>query len=337
MKVGSAPRRQPHWKRRFAAVSVSVLLVSWLPVGTWEDRTLLVLPLEQHSKTLDQGSCIGFPSASLSRPKFFMEDGAGKEYLELFHNQSRGSSRRKRLLKVRFVLYDLATKQCRPLYYHIHKNGGSTMNIQSTDSLTGIGTVQAYYTPRENQLGRDRFENETMCILKEARDERKVMPVFTFVRDPVTRFLSSVGQALKLNQLGSCTKGTTRKDSLALLDCVLTRIQVTQQYLDEHLEPQIFELYHGMMGLDLRVHVMDMNAIDIVLQTILGLPVDHIQASRRKNKGSVVAGYNMSISILTPKLVERICSIYRMDVLFLQETNMTSLSTKCSAFLPSLV
>ena len=116
----------------------------------------------------------------------------------------------------------------------------------------------------------------------------------------------------------------------------MNQIQVTQQYLDEHLEPQIFELYHGMMGLDLPVHVMDLQAMDVVLQTILGLP-DHIQASRKRTKGSVVAGYNMSISILTPKLVERICSIYRMDVLFLQETNMTSLSTKCSAFLPSLV
>ena len=163
------------------------------------------------------------------------------------------------------------------------------------------------------------------------------MPVFTFVRDPVPRFLSSVGQALKLNQLGPCTKkDTPRNDSLGLLDCVLNQIQVTQQYLDEHLEPQIFELYHGMMGLDLQVYVMDLHAMmDIVLPTILSLP-DHQQASRRRktHHGSVVAGYNLSLSLLTPHLVERICSVYRMDVLFLLETNVTS--TACSMLLPSL-
>ena len=216
------------------------------------------------------------------------------------------------------------------------------MNLlqSTTDSLTGgdIGNVQAYYTSLENQLGRDRFEQETRSILQEARDDRYSMPMFTFIRDPVPRFLSSVGQALKLNQLGPCTstKHTPRKDSLGLLECVLNQIQVTQQYLDEHLEPQIFELYHGMMGLDLPVHVMDLHsAMDVVLQTILGLPDPQQASRRRKTHGSVVAGYNLSISLLTPQLVERICTVYRMDVLFLQETNVTS--TTCSMPLPSLV
>jgi hypothetical protein len=353
MKVGSARTKSLHWKRRrfvgvFVFVFLLVLFVNrWLLRGDrGEDVTLLVPPLEKASKPLDhEVPCVGFPSASLFRPTLFMEDGAGRDYLELYHTQSRGDSRRRRLLKVRFVLYNLATKHhCRPIYYHIHKNGGSTMNIvQSTDSqnVSG-GNVQAYYTPLENQLGRDRFEEETRRILQEARDNRNGMPVFTFVRDPVPRFLSGVGQALKLNGLGPCsTKDDTtpRKDSLGLLECVLNQIQGTQQqyrYLDEHLEPQIFELYHGMMGLgDLPVHVMDLpSAMDVVLQTVLG----HQQASRRRTThGSVVAaaGYNLSLSILTPQLVERICSVYRMDVLFLQETNVTS--TACSMLLPSLL
>jgi hypothetical protein len=253
-----------------------------------------------------------------------MENGAGKEYLELYHNQSRGSVRR-RLLNVRFVLYNLASQHCRPIYYHIHKNGGSTMNVRSTELLPGIGKLQSYYTSRENQLGHERFENETMTILGEARRASKTMPIFTFLRDPVARFLSGVGQALKLNRLGPCTKNRSQKDSLDLLDCILTEIQVKKLYLDEHLEPQIFELYHGMMGFDLQVHVMDLKTMDIVLEQVLGLRAQ--DKSRRQTRG-LVAGYNLSLSLLTPTLVERICSVYRIDVLLVHETKVTS--TACS-------
>jgi len=330
-------RKRSQWKRRIVSWGVVVVVVALvffrLVVVISEDDLLVVgsLPtavvLQINSTMSDDDqqrvSCIDFPSSSVVRPKIFMENGVGREYLELYHNQSLGNSRRRRLLKVRFVVYHLKSKECRPIYYHIHKNGGSTMNIQGPDLLPGVvGSLQAYYTKLENQWGRERFENETRTILDEAFYARRhEMPIFTFLRDPVDRFISGVGQALKLNQLGDCTRSRTKKDSLELLDCVLNEIQTKKHYLDEHLEPQIFELYHGMMGLDLDVSVMDLTTMDMVLQKVLGVSTTTPRRTTRRN--GLVVGYNLSTSLLTPNLVERICSIYNMDVLLLHETKVT--------------
>jgi Sulfotransferase family len=187
------------------------------------------------------------------------------------------------------------------------------MNIQSKASLHGVESLQAYYTPQEVKLGRERFRNETLTIISEAHRSRQTMPIFTFVRDPVARFLSGVGQALRLNQLGTCTRNGPWKDSVKLLECVLTQIQSEKQFLDEHLEPQIIELYNGIKGLDLHVHVMDLKSMDAVLQ-IVGLPR---RAVSKRHTNGLVAGYNLSLYTLTPKLIQRICFVYRMDALFL--------------------
>lgn len=199
-----------------------------------------------------------------------------------------------------------------------------------------VPSVDAYYTPREQALGWEQFQNQTMAIFHQvSKDQqqkqqgKQIMPIFTFLRDPVPRFLSSIGQALKLNNLGSCTKHfRVKKDTLELVDCVLLEIQQSQRYLDEHLEPQIFELYYGTMGVNLNVHLMDLKAMGGVLQDLFGLP-SH-QLSRRQSKG-LVLGFNLSVALLTPEVISRICTVYSMDVLFLRETKVTS--TICENYL----
>lgn len=281
----------------------------------------------------------GVPTpAAAFNPKLFMEHGPGRPYMELFKKQLDQGKRKQRLLKVRFVQYTLVSEatSCRPIYYHIHKNGGSTMNIQNNGYHDFLSTksgrithVEAYYTPREQQLGREVFENQTMVILSQARLEQQQqqqsstkMPIFTFLRDPVPRFLSSVGQALKLSKLAACTMQLEKeRDTLVLLDCVLNKIQEKESFLDEHLEPQIFELYHGMMGLDLNVKVVDLKAMDAILDQWLGSSSRDI--SRRHTKG-LVAGFNLSTALLTTELIQRICRVYQMDTLFLEETKVSS-------------
>lgn len=273
-------------------------------------------------------------------PQSFMQHGPGRSYLDHYEMQVPKYSQRKnkRLLKIRFLIYNISSS-CRPIYYHIHKNGGSTMNVKKDMSTVAVPSVDAYYTPREQALGWEQFQNQTMTIFHQVSKDQKqqnqkqqgkqIMPIFTFLRDPVPRFLSSIGQALKLNNLGSCTKHfRVKKDTLELVDCVLFEIQQSQRFLDEHLEPQIFELYYGTMGMNLSVHLMDLKSMDGVLQDLFGLP-SH-QLSRRQSKG-LVLGFNLSVALLTPQLISRICKVYSMDVLFLKETKVTS--TICEDYL----
>lgn len=322
MKVASA-RRPRLWSWRHFFIGAAVVIIFYLSLVNDFSQNLAP-PLKISGKG-EEGLCIDLPSSVVAKPKSFMEEGPGKEYLDLYKEQLHVSSRHRRLLKIRFIVYEIfAASKCKPIYYHIHKNGGSTMNFRTASSglmqVRGDSKAEAYYTPREREMGRYQFENETMAILLKAMSSGRDMPVFTFLRDPVSRFLSSVGQALKLNQLGTCTKHANSKDTVDLLVCILDHIQTNKHFLDEHLEPQIFELYHGLMGLDLNVNVMDMTAINVVLTQVFG---SHMEMSRRQSHGiRVVAGYNLSTSILTQELVERICSAYEMDVLFLQETKV---------------
>ena len=213
------------------------------------------------------------------------------------------------------------------------------MNIVNKDmgesSTLQASRVDAYYTPREQQLGSEKFQNATMAIWHQIskdqqEQEKRIMPIFTFLRDPVPRFLSSVGQALKLNNLGPCIEHVrAKRDTLQLLNCVLLEIEQTKRFLDEHLEPQIFELYHGTMGMDLNIYLMDLKeSMDMVLQDLFGVPSQ--QLSRRQSKG-LLLGFNLSMAVLTPEVISRICAVYSMDVLFLLQTRVTS--TICENYL----
>lgn len=265
--------------------------------------------------------CPTTPEGYPFHPIEFMEHGVGKDFLPLFHKQL--NRPKQRLLKVRFVVYTTGGV-CSPIiYYHIHKNGGSTMNVR------GDPRVEPYYTPQEQALGREGFHRQAEETLRRAgklKTSRGWSTIFTFLRDPVTRFLSGVGQSLKLNKLGPCNKENPG-DTVRLLECVLSKIQDKESFLDEHLEPQAFELYHGMMGHNLTVNVLDLKSIGNSLKGILG-PSSSQSTTRRQRKG-LVSGYNLSSALLPSSIIERICTVYRMDVLLIKTVG-TEISSMCT-------
>ena len=271
-------------------------------------------------------------------PKNFMDEGLGKDFLELYKNQlSVQEQKGKRpVLRVRFVVYYLL-QTCQPVYYHIHKNGGTTMNIQDNP------VVNPYYTPKEQQIGRLAFRNATEDILRNIYKSQKQqsslsaiatsnhveMPFFTFLRDPVPRFISGIGQAIKLNKLGPCLTNAENK-ATNLLECILDQINTTKYFIDEHLVPQSFELYHGLQGIDLKLQVMDMSSIERVLQNLgFGLAGAIDNSKKRRSMTMNARRYSGIInglrnpSKLPQSLILRICEIYRVDVLLLQMCGVT--------------
>ena len=284
-------------------------------------------------------------------------------------------------------------------------NDFQTQHSKSDDSQV---VADAFYTTKERQLGKEVFHQQSHQIMRQVyryqqeqhisrrqnvavnsmnqKRDLVVSPIFTFLRDPVSRFLSSIGQALQLNGLGSCRRkhDKMRKDqnhenkyhstdsqqtqpsanvmTIELLDCVLAKIESNQFFLDQHLLPQSFQLYTAVMDFDIGIAVMDLSTQLTPLlrdlsstvgdyhhyhQRIAGRrhqPEDSSSSwrttgdayqtissgvsHRRRKSPTIVQGYNLSLSLLTPSIKSRICSIYHMDVLMIQMTNVTT--TICS-------
>jgi hypothetical protein len=208
------------------------------------------------------------------------------------------------------------------------------MNVKNLpDHHPSIG-VDAFYTPREQQLGQEAFQKEALKVMNRIQNQTQqqmqqyqevdTMPIFTFLRDPVPRFLSSIGQALRLGRLHPCN--VQSNGTIELVHCVLAKIDKTQSFLDEHLIPQVFELYMGMMGLDLSVTVMDLSHLSTALEGLFGstFVLGSHSAIRRRKSPTLVRGFNLSLAVLPPTLIDQICQLYRVDVLLLHMTRVST-------------
>jgi hypothetical protein len=191
--------------------------------------------------------------------------------------------------------------------------------------------VDSFYTPREQQLGQEAFHKEALKVMNRVQNQTQqkqqqqvdTMPIFTFLRDPVPRFLSSIGQALRLGRLHPCN--VRSNGTIELVHCVLAKIDKTQSFLDEHLIPQAFELYMGTMGLDLSVTVMDLSQLSTALEALFGPSYfsESHSVIRRKSL-TLVQGFNLSLAVLPPTLIHQICQLYWVDVLLLQMTQVST-------------
>lgn len=87
-----------------------------------------------------------------------------------------------------------------------------------------------------------------------ADDELSLIPVFfTNIRDPVLRFLSCVGEMLRLQKYKMLQGCASLNTTTELLKCVLTQIEYKarpdhRDYLNLHLLPQSCVLLSGVVN-----------------------------------------------------------------------------------------
>lgn len=206
------------------------------------------------------------------------------------------------------------------------------MNVKNHQDHHPSIAVDSFYTPREQELGQEAFHKEALKVMNRVQNQTQqqpqqeqevdTMPIFTFLRDPVPRFLSSIGQALRLGRLHPCNLRSNGTIELVL--CVLAKINKTQSFLDEHLIPQAFELYMGMMGLDLGVTVMDLPHLSTALEGLFGPSFLESHSAVRRKSPTLVQGFNLSQALLPPTVIFQICQLYRVDVLLLQMTQVST-------------
>jgi hypothetical protein len=223
------------------------------------------------------------------------------------------------------------------IYYHIHKVGGTTMS----NSFDNHPNVDIYYFLRRRAMGgREKFLSVYRQLLErltsnggQQSSSSSSHPVlFTYIRDPVLRFLSCVGEMLgpqKYKLLQGCASLNT---TMELLECVLTEIEYKapnhRDYLNLHLVPQSYELLSGVMNkYDLPFTIVDLSHSHI--ETVVAACGGSLPKQRNKFRSKTgippkhFPHFRLELSVLTPELVARICKLYAADVELLRRVGTT--------------
>jgi hypothetical protein len=214
------------------------------------------------------------------------------------------------------------------VYYHVHKAGGTAMYTSFH------ATADAYYH-RVNQASRTRGEgahhqsSRLQVMQKTFESQNTSYPVimFTFVRDPALRFLSSVGELLGTQASHQKIVPCTEKETTAqLLECVLDKIEESSLFLDVRLLPQSYELLYGVMGYDIAVDIIDLSNVDAVIRGCNGTP-DKNTSSRSGHLIRRYPKFHLTTDASSDSIWDRICRLYEADERMLQ--GLGTIDTLC--------
>jgi hypothetical protein len=221
---------------------------------------------------------------------------------------------------------------------HIHKCGGSTvgrtfLKIANSGNSSRKGyNVTLFY---KNNL-RSKFEGQNaeslanhsielhQCLLQQIYDNQQASSssppadhvAFTFVRDVLERFQSSVREFLlsRNRKRRLCLEAPTSKD---LLKCILSKLhQENGLQLDQHFAPATISLYMFSL-LEPRVKI---SILPLTNEAMKGFQTFFLgpQSKPLKLKSSKPRNFNITMDDLDFEMIRDICNLYLMDVLLLR-------------------
>ena len=213
-------------------------------------------------------------------------------------------------------------------FIHVHKAGGSSLHYafnRLSASRRAELTRHRWWSP--GRLTNKSFAQQTRNDLKDAIAYPISLPfeennhlIFAVVRNPVERFISSMGQAFGAvgstgdvaNQLSAkCIKDTSRET----LRCTINHIKENGFYVELHFSPQVLDLSFTTMFEDVPIAIFPFHDLPNVLQ-YLGLEKDH------KGRDGSQSNYrphpvltNMTVDDYDTDMMRDICTIYEVDVI----------------------
>ena len=198
--------------------------------------------------------------------------------------------RARQLIVPRMLVYESLSSSNQMVYCHIHKNGGTAL-LKFAKKIPGYQREASF--KGDVARVRERWSNENFF--------------FSFLRDPVKRFVSGVKQIETNKKFGiffpECKRGAVD------LDCVLGILEDSGSFINPHLLPQLFELYHNLGGSDFGVVVTDLANMGSFMS---GLGISELTNARERGNTT------KSTSTVSPTQIRRICKLYKMDVDFLR-------------------
>jgi len=320
-------------------------------------------------------SCV--PFANYSRkvvnfsPKQFMEHGPGTMFQPAYQSMLEQATQSSSSKNVNFIteilvhanIYEvhphrkrkeeyrhlkqppIPDRNCTGIYFHIYKNGGTTVRDMGKKPRKyqysyGVGTKD-FMSPVLKAAADEQHDLLRKHQIKESSSSSgKPVPthaVYSFLRDPVSRFVSSVNQVVRFYKNKWCDMDRCTllppcltkhaNNTPGLLECFLDLLETRDFFLDPHLMPQSFLLYGTIKDLDLSVELMDLKDLSPVLEGIY--PTEKLRLSNTKHtaKAHTVLGFDLSgIGVLTPELIRRICYLYQVDMVLLRYTGLVDKS-----------
>jgi len=238
-------------------------------------------------------------------------------------------------------------------FIHVHKAGGTTIHsYASAAPRNGVRVTRhyLYHWETARQLTNARTEAElerTIEVQKEkcklayyhlgTAGKYKAHPedwgpddhvMFAFLRDPLDRFISSLGQAMgasgsERNHVGrefqaKCIKGATYtlQNSRDTLQCCIDYVKEEGFYFEVHFTPQAVEVGFATQMYHVPVAVFKFEDSYQTVLTEIGADPN------MKRRGGDMRGYrpspvltNMTSADYTPELIRQICELYEVDVI----------------------
>ena len=251
-------------------------------------------------------------------------------------------------------------------YFHIFKNGGTTIRNAFLAEQTKLPyTAKILFTGIQQRIGTNKFHdrlNNTVTRLYQGQQQHVSTSVyaFTLLRDPVTRFLSGLGQVLNKYKTGKLSPTefplapcfASGVPTSQMLDCTLDKMvpMIDQDPKDEkyrfydfHILPQAFLLRDFTGEQDISIMIMDMKYhISPILEALLPTPKSPPSTpelppignknttqqrrrwhARQSRNSDYTGGHDLSNpKTLTTQQVKLICRLYHMDVKLLLQTKV---------------
>lgn len=246
---------------------------------------------------------------------------------------------------------------------HVHKAGGTSLHA-AFDYLSASGrqsknTLQIrhkFFSPMrgnskqrhivdtsnhvEHALYFQALESLTQhaTTYPQSQYEPEQHVVFAVVRDPVERFISSIGQALgasgsQNNQIGGVLKNVCVKNketSAEVLKCIAKYVQKHGFWIELHFTPQVIDISFTTLFTDIPIATFNFKDIGTVLDTLGMNPATKRRDGSASHYRSDQLLTGMTVDDYDEETLKIVCDLYKMDVLMQQSLGM---KTRCDSII----
>jgi len=231
---------------------------------------------------------------------------------------------------------------------HVHKTGGTSL-VYAFDSLLrkgARGMRRTVYMPARREPGTSkiygqRFEDSSAFLdgaVKYHKPEdwgEKDHTIFAVVRDPAERFISAIGQATggqgstdmghAKQLLNKCLKETSKET----LNCFIDMMYTNSTWIEVHFTPMVLEISFATIYKDIPVAIFPFTEVPNLMVELASNPNSKKKDGHKKGHRKSPVLVNMSSDDYDDEMLRKLCTIYKMDVVFM---NHLGLTTKCDKF-----
>jgi hypothetical protein len=220
-------------------------------------------------------------------------------------------------------------------YIHVRKAGGNTMKQLLKDFQQQQQVPEAAHYEKDfcnwkvasewyNKHGGTAFAQHLQSVAQ-------TTTLFTLVRNPISKFLSGMGQLMTTRKHSveklQCKTDDDNNQPLNLyqapanvtIRCVIDTLKAGIR-VDEHLALQSHEIYQVVAGMNVRVAVFPLDQMNHLIQTLLGM--DHVLYMKNTADQETQKLKYKNPNILDETMVRELCELYAADVLMLRSLDI---------------